>query len=182
VAEGLQFTLWGAGSKSVLRSPRRVNATTGRQDEETSAVDSYGHCPAARALVDGLYARHARGRPRFRTLNIVDDYTREYVAIEVDRSRPGLRVTRILDRLRAAVGLPQSIVLDKGPEFAGRTLEACAYAAGVTLCFIRPGNGLHKSCRSARLPRLVGSQAPDKSRYGGQITSSIQRCSREDIP
>ena len=62
----------------------------------------------------------------FRTLNIVDDYTRECVAIEVDRSLPGLRVTRVLDRLRAAIGLPQSIVLDNGPEFAGRTLEAWA--------------------------------------------------------
>jgi putative transposase len=60
----------------------------------------------------------------FRTLNIVDHYTRECVAIEVDRSLPGLRVTRVFDRLRAPHGLPQSIVLDNGPEFAGRTLEA----------------------------------------------------------
>ncbi len=45
----------------------------------------------------------------FRTLNIVDDFTRECVAIEVDRSLPGLRVTRVLDRLHATVGLPQTI-------------------------------------------------------------------------
>jgi putative transposase len=81
----------------------------------------------------------------FRTLNIVDDYTRECVAIEVDRSLPGLRVTRVLDRLRHAVGLPTSIVLDNGPEFAGRTLEAWAYAAGVTLCFIRPGKPIENA-------------------------------------
>jgi putative transposase len=81
----------------------------------------------------------------FRTLNIVDDYTRECVAIEVDRSLPGLRVTRVLDRLRAAIGLPQSIVLDNGPEFAGRTLEAWAYAARVTLCFIRPGKPIENA-------------------------------------
>lgn len=81
----------------------------------------------------------------FRTLNIVDDYTRECVAIEVDRSLPGLRVTRVLDRLRGAIGLPQSIVLDNGPEFAGRTLEAWAYAAGVTLCFIRPGKPIENA-------------------------------------
>jgi len=81
----------------------------------------------------------------FRTLNIVDDYTRECVAIEVDRSRPGLRVTRVLERLRAAVGLPRSIVLDNGPEFAGRTLDAWAYAAGVTLCFIRPGKPIENA-------------------------------------
>ena len=81
----------------------------------------------------------------FRTLNIVDDYSRECVAIEVDRSLPGLRVTRVLDRLRHAVGLPSSIVLDNGPEFAGRTLEAWAYAAGVTLCFIRPGKPIENA-------------------------------------
>jgi len=81
----------------------------------------------------------------FRTLNIVDDYTRECVAIEVDRSLPGLRVTRVLERLRAMHGLPQSIVLDNGPEFAGRTLEAWAYAAKVTLCFIRPGKPIENA-------------------------------------
>src|SRR6476469_3081424 len=48
----------------------------------------------------------------FRTLNIVDDYTRECVAIEVDRSLPGLRVARVLDRLHTTIRLPQSIVLD----------------------------------------------------------------------
>jgi hypothetical protein len=54
--------------------------------------------------------------------------------VSVSRSRwigslPGLRVTRVLDRLRATHGLPQSIVLDNGPEFAGRTLEAWAERA-----------------------------------------------------
>jgi putative transposase len=81
----------------------------------------------------------------FRTLNIVDDYTRECVAIEVDRSLPGLRVTRVLERLRSAVGLPSSIVLDNGPEFAGRTLEAWAYANKLTLSFIRPGKPIENA-------------------------------------
>jgi putative transposase len=61
----------------------------------------------------------------FRTLNVVDDFTRERVAIEVDRSLPGLRVARVLDRLQVTIRLPASIVLDNGPEFAGRTLDAC---------------------------------------------------------
>jgi putative transposase len=81
----------------------------------------------------------------FRTLNIVDDFTRECVAIEVDRSLPGLRVTRVLDRLEATVGLPQTIVVDNGPEFAGRTLDAWAYAHGVTLRFIRPGKPIENA-------------------------------------
>jgi putative transposase len=41
-----------------------------------------------------------------RTLNIVDGYTRECLAVEVDRSLPGLRVTRVLDRLHARYRLP----------------------------------------------------------------------------
>ena len=81
----------------------------------------------------------------FRTLNIVDDFTRECLAIEVDRSLPGLRVARVLDRLATAVGLPQTIVVDNGPEFAGRTLDAWAYAQGVTLRFIRPGKPIENA-------------------------------------
>ena len=86
----------------------------------------------------------ADGR-NFRTLNIVDDFTRECLAIEVDRSLPGLRVARVLDRLHAAVGLPKTIVVDNGPEFAGRTLGAWAYARGVTLRFIRPGKPIENA-------------------------------------
>jgi putative transposase len=86
----------------------------------------------------------AEGRA-FLTLNIVADYTRECLAIEVDRSLPGLRVARVLERRRATHGLPQSIVLDNAPEFAGRTPEAWAYAAGVMLGFIRPGEPIENA-------------------------------------
>ena len=81
----------------------------------------------------------------FRTLNIVDDFTRECLAIEVDRSLPGLRVVRVLDRLHAAIGLPQCIVVNNGPEFAGRTLDVWAYTRGVTLRFIRPGKPIENA-------------------------------------
>jgi putative transposase len=90
----------------------------------------------------------ADGR-NFRTLNIVDDFTRECVAIEVDRSLPGLRVTRVLDRLHAAVGLPQTIVVDNGPEFASRTLDAWAYARGVTL--VSSGRANRSRTRTSRV-------------------------------
>lgn len=65
----------------------------------------------------------AYGR-RFRCLTIVDDYTRECLAIEVDTSLPGLRVAMVLQRLAEMRGLPRSITVDNGPEFAGRALDA----------------------------------------------------------
>ena len=100
--------------------------------------------PRERWSMDFTTDTLADGR-NFRTLNIVDDFTRECVAIEVDRSLPGLRVTRVLDRLRASIGLPQTIVMDNGPEFAGRTLDAWAYAHDVTLRFIRPGKPIENA-------------------------------------
>jgi putative transposase len=91
-----------------------------------------------RSSMDFMSDTLADGRP-FRTLNIVDDRTRECMAIEVDRSLPGACVVRVLERLRATIGLPQTIVVANRPEFAGRTLDARAHAANVTLRFIRPG-------------------------------------------
>lgn len=83
---------------------------------------------------DGL----AGGR-RFRCLNIVDDFTRECVAIEVDTSLTGNRVRTVLNRLAEMRGLPQSITVDNGPEFQSQVLDSWAYAANVQLSFIRPG-------------------------------------------
>ena len=83
---------------------------------------------------DGL----ADGR-KLRCLAIVDDCTRECLAIEVDTSLTGRRVAGVLDRLADGRGLPRSITVDHGPEFEGAVLDAWAYAQNVQLAFIRPG-------------------------------------------
>ena len=80
----------------------------------------------------------ADGR-RIRCLNIVDNYTRECLAMEVDTSLSGRRVAKVLERLRDLRGLPLSITVDNGPEFAGKVLDEWAYRRGVHLAFIRPG-------------------------------------------
>ena len=69
----------------------------------------------------------------------MDDLSREALAIEVARSIPGIYVTRVLDRLVAVRGAPAVIVIDNGPEFTGRALDAWAYNNGVRLHFIQPG-------------------------------------------
>ena len=56
---------------------------------------------------------------KLRALTIVDDFTRECLAIEVDTSLPGSRVVAVLERLRDIRGLPASITVDHGPEFEG---------------------------------------------------------------
>ena len=76
---------------------------------------------------------------RIRALTVVDDYTRECPAIEVDTSLNGVRVARVLDRVAELHGLPEVIRTDNGPEFAGQALDAWAYRRGVKLDFSRPG-------------------------------------------
>ncbi len=74
-----------------------------------------------------------------RMLTVVDDYTRECPAIEVDTSLGGLRVSRVLDRVLAKRGRPEAIVVDNGPEFHSRVLAAWSEERGVRLEFIQPG-------------------------------------------
>jgi putative transposase len=75
----------------------------------------------------------------FRTLNVVDDFTRNCHAIEVDTSLGGLRVVRVLEGLCAEHGKPRAIVMDNGPELTSKALDAWAYRNGVELRFIQPG-------------------------------------------
>ena len=82
---------------------------------------------------------------RFRALTIVDDFSRECPAIEVDTSLGGARVVQVLERLAELRGLPGMITIDNGPEFTGRALDEWAYRRGVKLNFIRPGKPIENA-------------------------------------
>ena len=94
--------------------------------------------PHERWSMDFMGDTFANGRT-FRMFNLVDDGSRECLAIEVDHGLSGLRVTRVLDRVAAQRPLPKQIVVDNGPEFTSRVLDAWAYQHRVELHFIRPG-------------------------------------------
>ena len=81
----------------------------------------------------------------FRTLNIVDDYTRECLAIEVDTSLPGARVVRVLERLATTGRQPLHIVVDNGPEFVSKAVDQWAAQRGVHLRFIDPGKPMQNA-------------------------------------
>jgi putative transposase len=75
----------------------------------------------------------------FRTLNILDDFNREALWIEIDTSLPAERVIRVLEMLIAWRGCPKQIRLDNGPEFTAHRLEAWAEEHQITLAHIQPG-------------------------------------------
>jgi putative transposase len=94
--------------------------------------------PNERWSMDFVHDYLTDGR-RLRTLNIIDAFTRECLAIEVDTSLPAARVTRVLDRLVWQYGLPFALRVDNGPEFISTALDRWAFQHGVALHFIQPG-------------------------------------------
>lgn len=85
-------------------------------------------------MSDALY----NGR-KIRLLTLIDEFSRECLAVEVDTSINGVRVTNVLNRVAANHGLPEMIKVDNGPEFIGKALDAWAYQRGIRLQFSRPG-------------------------------------------
>jgi putative transposase len=96
------------------------------------------------SLVDGR---------RFRLLNIIDDYNRESLWIEVDTSLPSLRVIRVLERLLEMRGKPKRIRVDNGPEFVSDRLQLWCEERNIELLFIQPG----KPVQNAFIERNNGS-------------------------
>lgn len=82
------------------------------------------------SLVDGR---------RFRLLNIIDDYNRESLAIEIDTSLSSLRVIRVLEQLIERRTKPGIIRVDNGPEFISNKLQQWCNDKQIQLQFIQPG-------------------------------------------
>jgi putative transposase len=114
-------------------------------------------------LVSGLTSDALWCGRRFRTFNVVDDFNRELLAIEVDFNLPAARVVRTLEGIAALRGYLLKLRLDNGPEFISVTLADWAEQHGVTLEFIKPGkpmqNGFierfNRSYREAVLDMFV---------------------------
>lgn len=88
--------------------------------------------------MDFMADQLADGRS-FRTLNVLDDFNREGLAIEVDFSLPAERVVRTLNRIISWRGKPLAIRVDNGPEYISGTLQSWAEKAGIALMYIQPG-------------------------------------------
>ena len=76
---------------------------------------------------------------RFRTFNVVDDFNREALSIEIDLNLPAPRGVRVFDRLAANRGYPAMLRMDNGPEFISLALAEWAEKHAVKLEFIQPG-------------------------------------------
>jgi putative transposase len=76
---------------------------------------------------------------RFRSLTVVDIFTREALAIESGQSLRGEDVVHVLNRLQQQRGNPKMLFCDNGSEFTGQMMDLWAYRNGVKIDFSRPG-------------------------------------------
>jgi putative transposase len=129
--------------KRVYRLYRELGLTVRRRRRKrTTATVRTLLAPATRPnqrwSMDFVHDATWLGR-RFRVLTLIDEFTREALALAVDTSIGGARVVRVLEELAARRGLPEVIVSDNGPEFTGKALDIWASHRRVKLHFIRPG-------------------------------------------
>ncbi len=75
----------------------------------------------------------------YRLFNVIDDFNREGLCIEVDFSLPAQRVIRSLEQLIEWRGKPQAIRCDNGPEYISHTLTSWAEQQGIRIEYIQPG-------------------------------------------
>jgi putative transposase len=85
-------------------------------------------------MSDALYA----GK-RFRTFNVIDDFNREALKIEIDTSITSRRLIRVFEQLRLDRGLPDLLRVDNGPEFLSGEFVAWAESVGMMIHYIQPG-------------------------------------------
>lgn len=94
---------------------------------------------------------------KLRTFNLIDDFNREALAIEIDTSLPAERIIRVLEQVISWRGKPKRIRVDNGPEFISIKLALWCEERGIQLQFIQPG----KPTQNAYIERFNGSYRRD---------------------
>ena len=111
--------------------------------------------------MDFVQDRTADGRP-FRMLVVLDEYTRECLAIEVRRRLRGKDVVAVLDELTAIRGAPVHLRADNGPEMISKAVKEWCAASGTDALYIDPGspwqNGIVESFNGRLRDELLSSE------------------------
>jgi putative transposase len=134
---------WSVGKKLVYRLYRELGLQMRTKKRKKLASIQRGPlAPAQRAndrwSMDFITDRLEDGR-YFRTLTVVDQYTRQCPVLEAALSLKATKVVDCLERVAVRQGYPKSITVDNGSEFCSRVMDAWAYRNKVKLDFIRPG-------------------------------------------
>lgn len=138
---------WRVNYKRIYRFWRREGLKVPKRQRKrrylgTSAQGCIRHRAESKDHVwalDFVHDRTVRGRP-IKTLGIVDEYPRECLALEADRSITSDRVLDVLVHLFLTRGVPRYIRCDNGPEFVAHAIRDHLEQTGVGALYIEPGS------------------------------------------
>jgi len=141
--------------------------------------------PGQRWSMDFMSDQLSSGR-RIRLFNVIDDYTRQCLAIVVDVSINGQRVSRELTRLIDLNGRPDFIVCDNGSEFTSLVMFDWAQRSGVGLQFIQPGkpsqNGFCESFNGRVRDECLNESLFSSLREAWEITTKWRKTYNTERP
>ncbi len=166
IAAMLQAAGWAVNVKRVARIWRREGLKVPRRQPKRGRLWlADGSCVRLRPeranhvwSYDFMEDRTHDGR-RFRMLNVIDEFTRECLAIRIDRKLKSADVIDLLSDLFVLRGVPGHVRSDNGPEFVAKAVRDWFAAVGAQAAFIEPGspseNGFVKSFNSKLRDELL---------------------------
>jgi transposase InsO family protein len=169
IAAMLQAAGWAVNVKRVERIWRREGLKVpGKQPKKGRLWLNDGSCVRLRPerpnhvwSYDFVEDRTHNGR-KFRMLNVIDEFTRECLAIRVDRRLKSTDVIDVLSDLFILRGVPGHVRSDNGPEFIARAVREWIAAVGARTAFIEPGspweNGYCESFNSKLRDELLNGE------------------------
>jgi putative transposase len=176
---------WRVNRKRVYRLWQQEGFQVPRKQRKKRRLGSIaGGCVRRRAehkdhvwAWDFVFDRTANGRS-LKWLSIVDEYTRECLALEVNRTMTSENVLDVLRDLFVIRGVPKYLRSDNGPEFIALAIRKFLSAAGVGTLYIEPGspwqNGYAESFHSRLRSELLDAEVFDNVRQAQCLAGSWQ--------
>jgi putative transposase len=184
---------WRVNRKRVYRAWRRLGLKVPKKVRKRRRLGSSDNaCSRRRAAGkdhvwawDFIHDRTADGKT-LKWLSVVDEYTRECLALEVGRGLTARRVTEVLDRLLDERGAPAHIRSDNGPEFIAAAVRRWLAERAVEVLYVAPGspweNGYAESFHGKVRDELLAAEEFGTLREAAVLGAEWRRAYNHDRP
>lgn len=184
---------WHVNTKKIYRLWRREGFKVPKKTRKKRRLGHHGNsCVRRRAehkdhvwTWDFIHDRTRTGQP-LKWLAITDEYTRECLALEVDRSITAEQIVDVLTCLFLTRGVPKHIRSDNGPEFIAEAIRRHSEAAGLEMLYIEPGspweNGYAESFFSRLRDELLNCEEFENLAEARWFAQRRQREHNEERP